>query len=200
MHAPTKPCRTMAETTKEKLDELADAITGCKRCPLWKGRTHAVPGDGPIRARVMLVGEAPGAEEDESGHPFVGAAGRYLNHVLEEHGLDRAAFFVTNVVKCRPPENRKPRKRELDTCTSNYLAHQIAWVDPAYVVLLGSTAATYVLDGVKSLKQVRGEVIEQEGRAYLATYHPASRFYRKDLGELLKEDLGRLKALLEEER
>lgn len=186
----------MARTRKQKLEALAEEICGCPQCPLCKSRTHAVPGDGKASVQAMLIGEAPGEEEDESGHPFVGAAGRYLDHVLEEVGLDRKNFFITNVVKCRPPENRKPRKGEVEVCTSNYLSEQIELVDPKVIMLLGSTAATHLL-GLKSIKAARDRIVEAEGRRYLVTYHPASRFYRKDLGEKIKADFARLKEELE---
>src|SRR5215212_9464758 len=96
----------MAKTKKaRRLDELAAMIRRCTLCPLWESRTKAVPGDGRYTAKVMIVGEAPGREEDETGRPFVGATGRFLDHVLEGTGLDRADFFITNTVKCRPPKN-----------------------------------------------------------------------------------------------
>lgn len=186
----------MAHTRKQKLAALAEEIRGCPKCPLCESRTCAVPGDGKASVQAMLIGEAPGEEEDESGHPFVGAAGRYLDHVLEEVGLDRDGFFITNVVKCRPPENRKPRKGEVEVCTTSYLFEQIDLVDPKVIMLLGSTALTYLLD-IKSIKAARERVIESEGRRYLVTYHPASRFYRKDLGERIKADFARLKEELE---
>ncbi|HSE97590.1 MAG TPA: uracil-DNA glycosylase, partial [Blastocatellia bacterium] len=104
-----------------RLEELASQIRVCTKCPLHESRTLAVPGDGKPSASFMIIGEAPGREEDQSGHPFVGAAGRFLGHVLEGTGLDRDDFFITNTVKCRPPKNRTPRKIEVDTCTSNYL-------------------------------------------------------------------------------
>ncbi len=110
----------MAKSKKgARLDELAAQIRVCTRCPLWESRTLAVPGDGKYSAKVMIIGEAPGREEDESGHPFVGSAGRYLDHVLEGTGLSRSDFFITNTVKCRPPKNRTPKRLEVDTCTSN---------------------------------------------------------------------------------
>lgn len=187
----------MGKSSKQRrLDALAEEIRGCPKCPLCASRTHAVPGDGTPSARMVVVGEAPGADEDATGHPFVGAAGRYLDRVLEEHGLDREELFITNVVKCRPPGNRKPKKSEADVCTSNYLFHQIETIDPEFVLLLGTTAATYVLEGVRSIGKARGAFIEQGGRRYLVSYHPASRFYREDLGEKLKEDVGLLAAEL----
>ena len=183
----------MARTKKAKrLEELAAQIRVCTRCPLWESRTQAVPGDGRTAAKVMIVGEAPGREEDESGHPFVGAAGRFLDHVLEGTGLDRTDFFITNTVKCRPPRNRTPKKLEVDTCTSNYLFEQIELVNPRLVMLLGGVAAKKLL-GVKSVNEARGRVIEHEGRRYLVGYHPAVRFYREDLGAKVKEDFALLK-------
>jgi uracil-DNA glycosylase len=175
-----------------RLEELAAQIRVCTRCPLWESRTLAVPGDGKHSSKVMIIGEAPGKEEDESGHPFVGSAGRYLDHVLEGTGLDRSDFFITNTVKCRPPKNRTPKRLEVDTCTSNYLFEQIELVNPKLIMLLGAVAAKKVL-GVKSINEARGRLINHEGRKYLVGYHPAVRFYREDLGQKVKEDFARLK-------
>ena len=175
-----------------RLEELAAQIRACTKCPLWESRTHAVPGDGKMTSKVMIIGEAPGKEEDESGHPFIGSAGRYLDHVLEGTGLDRSDFFITNTVKCRPPKNRTPKKLEVDTCTSNYLFEQIELINPKLIVLLGAVAAKKLLN-VKSINEARGRVIEHEGRKYLVGYHPAVRFYREDLGQKVKEDFARLK-------
>src|SRR5437868_8153762 len=105
----------------QQLEELADEIRGCVKCPLYKSRTLAVPGDGKPSAKIMLIGEGPGRDEDTSGHPFVGASGRFLNHVLEGTGIDRRDLFITNIVKCRPPGNRPPKRNEIETCTSHYL-------------------------------------------------------------------------------
>ena len=144
----------------------------------------------------MIIGEASGSEEDKSGHPFVGAAGRFLNSVLEGSEIDRASFFITNIVKCRPPQNRTPKKAEIDTCTANYLFEQIELVNPRLIMLLGSVAAKKLL-GVPSINAARGRVIERDGRKYLVGYHPAVRFYREDLGEKVKEDFALLKREME---
>jgi DNA polymerase len=176
----------------KRLEELAAQIRVCTRCPLWESRTLAVPGDGKFTSKVMIIAEAPGKEEDESGHPFVGSAGRYLDHVLEGTGLDRSDFFITNTVKCRPPKNRTPKRNEVETCTSNYLFEQIELIDPKLVVLLGGVAARKMLN-VKSINEARGRIIERDGRKYLVGYHPAVRFYREDLGVKVKEDFARLK-------
>ncbi|MEP7338855.1 MAG: uracil-DNA glycosylase [Acidobacteriota bacterium] len=178
-----------------ELESLAAQICVCTKCRLHQSRTLAVPGDGKFTAKVMIIGEGPGREEDESGHPFVGAAGRFLDHVLEGTELERSDFFITNIVKCRPPENRTPKKDEIETCTGNYLFRQIELINPKLIVLLGGTAAKKML-GIKSINEARGKVIEHEGRKYLVGYHPAVRFYREDLGEKVKEDFALLKRLL----
>lgn len=186
----------MAKIAKtEILDELAAHIRVCTKCPLHQSRTLAVPGDGKSAAKVMLIGEGPGREEDESGHPFVGAAGRFLDQVLEGTGLNRTDFFITNIVKCRPPQNRTPRAGEIETCTSNYLFKQIELINPKLIVLLGGVATKKLL-GLKNINEARGHLIEHDGRQYLVGYHPAVRFYREDLGEKVKEDFALLKETL----
>lgn len=180
----------------EAIAALATQIRVCTKCPLHQSRTLAVPGDGKVKARVMLIGEAPGKEEDESGHPFVGAAGRFLNKVLEGTEISREDLFITNTVKCRPPQNRTPRKLEIETCTSNYLDHQIALINPELIMLLGMVAAKKVL-GIKTINDVRGRVIEREGRRYIVGYHPAVRFYREDLAEKVREDFALLRREIE---
>ena len=186
----------MAKAAKAvRLEALAAQIRVCTKCPLCQSRTLAVPGDGKTSARVMLIGEAPGREEDETGHPFVGAAGRFLDHVLEGTGINRDDLFITNIVKCRPPNNRTPRAGEVETCTSNYLFEQIELINPALIMLLGGVAAKKML-GVKSVNEARGRLIEREGRNYIVGYHPAVRFYREDLGEKVMEDFALLKRVL----
>ena len=183
---------TARPVRKLRLEELAAQIRVCVRCPLHKSRTLAVPGDGPASARFMIIGEAPGKDEDKTGQPFVGSAGRYLDHVLEGTGLSRQDFFITNIVKCRPPVNRTPKVDEVATCTSNYLFGQIELIDPTLILVLGLVAVKTLL-GFKSVEEARGKVLEVNGRRYLASYHPAVRFYREDLGLKIKEDFGRFK-------
>lgn len=190
----------MAKTKRaQRLEELAAQIRVCVKCPLHESRTNAVPGDGRPTARLMIIGEAPGKDEDLSGHPFVGASGKFLNSVLEGTGLERDDFFVTNTVKCRPPKNRTPKKLEVDTCTSNYLFEQIELINPRLIMLLGGVAAKKVL-GVKSVNEARGRVIEHEGRRYIVGYHPAVRFYREDLAEKVREDFTLLKSEIQKMR
>lgn len=181
----------------ERLEALAAQIRVCTKCPLHQSRTLAVPGEGKASAKVMLIGEGPGREEDQTGHPFVGASGRFLDQVLEGTDINRADLFITNIVKCRPPQNRTPKVGEVNTCTSNYLFEQIELLNPKLIVLLGGVAAKKLL-GVKSINEARGRLIEHDGRYYLVGYHPAVRFYREDLGEKVKEDFSFLKMTLKE--
>jgi len=187
-----KPPRTPAKNAKRRLLQLAGQIRLCTQCPLCQSRTVAVPGEGDPRAEFMIIGEAPGKDEDKTGHPFVGSAGRYLDHVLEGTGIQRSDFFITNIVKCRPPNNRTPKASEIDTCISNYLTEQIELIDPHLILLLGLVAVKTMLSK-KSVDEARGRVIELEGRKYVASYHPAARFYREDLRDKIAADFALLK-------
>jgi DNA polymerase len=173
------------------MDALAAQIRDCTKCPLHASRTVAVPGEGKPSAKVMIIGEAPGRDEDASGQPFVGAAGRFLNQVLTGNGLRREDLFITNIVKCRPPGNRAPKKDEVEACTAHYLFTQIALINPRLIMLLGAVAAKTLL-GVTRIAEARGRRLEHEGRHYLVGYHPAGKFYRADLGEKIAEDFARL--------
>ena len=180
----------------ERLEALATQIRSCVQCPLHATRTKAVPGEGTPSARVMLIGEAPGRDEDQRGQPFVGAAGRFLDEVLAGSGVNRGDLFITNTVKCRPENNRPPRKREVDTCTSLYLFEQIELINPALIMLLGSVATKKLL-GVNSVNEVRGRVIEHNNRKYLAGYHPAASFYREGMAENIRQDFALLRQELQ---
>ena len=180
----------------ERLEALATQIRSCVQCPLHATRTKAVPGEGTPSARVMLIGEAPGRDEDQRGQPFVGAAGRFLDQMLAGSGVNRDDLFITNTVKCRPENNRPPRKREVDTCTSLYLFEQIELINPALIMLLGSVATKKLL-GVNSVNEVRGRVIEHNNRKYLAGYHPAASFYREDMAENIRQDFALLRQELQ---
>ena len=176
----------------ERLAQLAAQIRVCVKCPLHESRTVAVPGDGRPSARFMIIGEAPGKDEDKTGHPFVGAAGRYLDHVLAGSGIERSDFFITNMVKCRPEANRTPRAGEIETCTANYLFQQIELVDPKLILLLGLVAVKKML-GLRTVDEARGRIIEAHGRECMATYHPAARFYREDLAKKIEADFSLFK-------
>src|SRR6266508_573660 len=160
------------------LEETARAIRTCTRCRLHAGRTHAVPGDGPFDADVVMVGEAPGKAEDASGRPFMGAAGKVLDKVLGAARLARGSVFITNVVKCRPPANRAPRADEIEACRP-YLLTQIAAVRPKAVVTLGSTALRGVLGSALQLKDARTKRLALDDVPVVPTYHPAAILYNR---------------------
>jgi uracil-DNA glycosylase family 4 len=155
---------------------LAATARGCLACPeLAAARQHVVVGDVPAagRPRLVLVGEAPGATEDETGRPFVGRSGALLDQLLAEAGLDRAQAAVLNVVKCRPPGNRTPKTPEVARC-SGWLRRQLELLDPQVVVALGLSSAKWFLGPRTVLARVRGRAHEVDGRAVWATYHPSA--------------------------
>lgn len=152
---------------------LEDDIRACRACVLCERRKQAVPGVGDRLARWMLVGEAPGAEEDERGEPFVGQAGRLLDNMLAAIGLDRTQdVYIANAVKCRPPHNRTPERVELAACLP-YLDRQIALVQPRLLVALGRPAAQALLDRELAISAARGKRFERQGIPVVVTYHPA---------------------------
>ena len=154
-------------------ESLADGVRSCHLCPLAIGRKNAVPGEGPGQPRMDLVAEAPAREEDLSGRPFVGRGGKLLASILQSVGVRREEAYITNVVKCRPPRNRLPTRREVVTCRDAHLSRELVLIGPDLVVLLGRTASKAFL-GVDTLGRVRGKVIEKAGTKYLCTYHPAA--------------------------
>lgn len=156
-----------------QLEAIARSIRRCRRCRLWESRTHAVPGEANPYAEIMFIGEAPGREEDRTGRPFQGMAGREFDELLGVAGLRREDVFVTGVNKCRPPHNRRPRRDEMDTCRRAHLDRQLAVIEPRLVVLLGGVAVEELLGG-KRLKGALGRVIRRDGRRYFVIYHPAA--------------------------
>jgi uracil-DNA glycosylase len=155
------------------LEEVAATIAGCRKCFLCQGRTRTVPGEGNPEARLMFVGEGPGQTEDETGRPFVGRAGELLTRMIEAIDLQRDQVFIANVVKCRPPQNRKPLPDEIAACAP-YLERQIGLIRPAVLVALGATAAEAMLGVKRSLTDLRGRVHSYRGIPLVVTYHPAA--------------------------
>jgi DNA polymerase len=180
------------------LHELSDEIKTCPKCRLAETRTHAVPGEGSPRASVMFVGEGPGENEDKSGRPFVGQAGKFLNTLLERAGIAREEVFITNIVKCRPPENRVPLTDEVEAC-SDYLMAQIAVVEPKFVIPLGGAALKTLLGPDLKITQVRCRVFRKSGILYIPLYHPAAALHRPPLVETLQADIMTLRELLNRE-
>ncbi len=157
----------------DALTEIRTEIGDCTRCPLaFAGRHTIVFGDGDPNARLLFVGEGPGADEDASGIPFVGKAGQLLNNMISAMGLRREDVYIANIVKCRPPANRVPEPVEANTCTP-FLLQQIGVVRPEVIVALGSTAATYLLGAKSPLSALRGRVHPAYGAKLIVTYHPA---------------------------
>jgi len=154
------------------LQLIRDDIGDCTRCELHKGRNKLVFGDGDPAARLMFVGEGPGADEDAQGLPFVGKAGQLLNNMIAAMGLKRTEVYIANVVKCRPPGNRTPEPVEANTC-SPFLFRQIDVIRPQVLVALGATAATYLLGQRQPLAGLRGRVHAFRGMQLIVTYHPA---------------------------
>ena len=176
------------EERQQTLEATARTIRECARCRLHATRTNAVPGEGAAGAVVLLVGEAPGRDEDASGRPFVGRAGRILDAALEAAHLPRESVFVTNVVKCRPPGNRRPKPDELAACRS-YLMGQIACVRPRIIVTLGATALRGLLGPGHELRTARGKPLRLGELRVVATYHPAAVLYNRNLEGALRRDL-----------
>ena len=156
----------------EALRAIQYEIGDCTRCALSAGRNKIVFGDGDPNARLMFVGEGPGADEDAQGLPFVGRAGQLLNNMIAATGLKREQVYIANIVKCRPPQNRVPEPEEANTC-SPFLFQQIDVVRPEVIVALGSTAATYLLGVKSSLSGLRGRTHKCRGAKLIVTYHPA---------------------------
>ena len=153
--------------------QIADAVRGCEQCRLCESRTNTVPGEGPSDAKLVVVGEGPGAREDETGRPFVGRAGELLTDILRAIKLERDSVFICNIVKCRPPSNRTPRQEEIEACVP-YLYKQLEIVGPKVILAMGSTAITTLLQRKQSLGAFRGKVHSFRGVPLIATYHPAA--------------------------
>ena len=154
------------------LAAIREEIGDCTRCALSRGRHTIVFGDGDPHARLMFVGEGPGADEDAQGLPFVGRAGQLLNNMIGAMGLRRDQVYIANIVKCRPPQNRVPEPEEANTCAP-FLFRQIDVIQPEVLVALGSTAATYLLGAKSPLSALRGRIHHARGVKLIVTYHPA---------------------------
>jgi uracil-DNA glycosylase family 4 len=179
----------------EALAQVASEVHVCTRCPLARGRTHAVPGEGNPLSDVLLVGEGPGAREDATGRPFVGPAGQLLTELLHAIGWERRDVFIANVVKCRPPGNRDPEPAEVAAC-ADYLDRQEAALDPAVIVTLGRHSLARYLPGAR-IGAIHGQLQRAgAGRFVFPMYHPAAALHQASLRETLFSDVRRLPAAL----
>ncbi len=170
-HVPA-PASAARAPTEAEWDVLAGAVRECRLCGLCETRTQTVFGVGDRKARLMVIGEAPGAEEDRQGEPFVGRAGILLNSMLRAAGFERSEVFIANVLKCRPPHNRDPSAEEAERCLP-YLRRQIEFVAPAAILCVGRIAAQRLLGTELPLARLRGRVHELDGVPVIVTYHPA---------------------------
>lgn len=180
----------------EALDAIAEEIEMCRRCPLCKERNKIVPGIGFPDADVVLLGEAPGRDEDKQGFPFVGRAGQKLNELIGSIGLLREDVFITNTVKCRPPNNRDPEPQEMRTCR-RFLDRQLDIICPKVIVTLGRCASQIMLQTASPMKSLRGELFEQEDGVWiLPTYHPAYLLRNPSAKQMVEEDLSKVKDII----
>jgi len=178
------------------LQGIANEIAVCPKCRLAERRTHTVPGEGSPQARLMFVGEAPGEKEDLSGRPFLGAAGQLLTNLLQQAGIDREQVFITNTVKCRPPQNRVPLDDEIAAC-NDYLTAQIAVVQPQVICPLGSAALKTLLGPSLRITTCRCKVFRKNGILFIPLYHPAAGLHNGSLLGALREDMLTLKRIID---
>lgn len=179
----------------ENWESLRQEILNCHQCPLANSRTQAVPGVGPENALLVIIGEAPGRQEDSQGEPFVGAAGKLLTKLLEQGGIKRESVFISNVVKCRPPENRQPTQNEREACHS-FLTRQLNHIQPRVIALVGRVPAETILNTSIRMGEMHGKTVHHGGRTYFVMYHPAAGLYNQNLIPVMEEDMQKLKRVL----
>ena len=184
------------ETDFVTLQELGHSLKDCQRCRLSSGRTQVVFGTGNPNASIMFVGEAPGFYEDKQGIPFVGAAGKLLNELLESAGLSRTDIYIANVIKCRPPDNRDPLPDEVETCKP-FLFQQIELIKPKVVCTLGNFAMQTLLGKKIGIMKMRGQAFQVQDFFVFPLLHPAAALHQGNLNEPLREDFRKLKAFLD---
>jgi uracil-DNA glycosylase len=174
----------------DTLDKIALEIKNCKLCLLCSTRKHTVPGEGGFLKKLMIIGEAPGYYEDQSGRPFIGAAGKILRNTLSKNDINIKDVFITNIIKCRPPNNRPPYINEKKICVQ-YLQRQILVLQPKIICLLGNVVSAYIL-GIKSITNERGRILHKNDLKYFVTYHPAATIYNRNLLNIFEQDIKKL--------
>ena len=172
------------------IQELVARISVCPDCDLCKTRTRAVPGEGPENAEILLVGEGPGFHEDQQGRPFVGQAGKFLEELLASVGLQRSDVYITNVVKCRPPNNRDPLPDEVEACRK-HLEEQISTIKPRLIVTLGRHSLAWFFPR-DTISKVHGQIREKDGIYFLHMYHPAAALHSGGLRQTILDEFRRL--------
>ena len=183
---------------EEILAQIASEVSVCQDCVLHQTRKKSVPGTGPASSEIMFIGEGPGFNENEQGLPFVGAAGKFLDELLSEAGLDRSKVWIGNVVKCRPPSNRDPLPDELAAC-DRYLERQIKAINPRIIVTLGRFSMGKFFPGAR-ISAIHGQMRRIGDRFIIAMFHPAAALHQGNLKPVIKADFARLPDLLEQAR
>jgi uracil-DNA glycosylase family 4 len=183
-------------SSEEILAEVAVEVSTCEKCDLWKGRTKAVPGEGNPHAKLLFIGEGPGLHEDKQGRPFVGPSGQFLEELLRSINLKRSDVFITNVVKCRPPENRDPLPAEINAC-NDYLDRQIAAIKPLVIVTLGRFSMAKFFSGEK-ITAIHGRARKKDGYICIPMFHPAAGLRTASVKEMLREDFKKIPLVLAE--
>lgn len=188
------------ETLKQctNLGEFKHLISKCQKCPLGATRKNLVFGAGNPNADLMVIGEAPGADEDAQGEPFVGRAGQLLTNILDAIKFERKDIFIGNILKCRPPENRRPLPAEIEQCLP-YLEKQIELIKPKFILILGLTAANTLLGNKLSMGEIRGKIFEYQGIKTMVTYHPAALLRNPNWKPYVWKDVQLLRKLYDEE-
>lgn len=180
-----------------KLKDLEELVGKCTKCPLHKNRNKTVFGEGPSNAEIFLIGEGPGALEDKKGKPFVGRSGKLLTELLNSTGFQRKSLYITSIVKCKPPENRNPRKKEIEKCTNLYLDKQMKIIKPKAIIPMGLIAIKYIFKKFDieylSIGKIHGKVYQRSGRKIIPMYHPAAGLYNPNLKPKMEEDWKELK-------
>ena len=179
---------------KEELEKVAREAAVCTRCNLQFSRKNAVPGEGPANAEIMFIGDGPFFSANETCRPFVGAAGKFLDELLHQIGMQRSDVFITNIVKCRPPGNRDPEAGEIQAC-NDYLERQIQAINPKVIVTLGRFSMARFLPNAK-ISDVHGQAMNIKGRLIVAMYHPAAALHQRSLQSTVEEDFAHLPELI----
>jgi DNA polymerase len=194
----------MSEISKleNEFKKVKNEVLNCKKCPLYKTRTHPVIGEGSLQAKIMMVGEAPGYNEDKEGRPFCGAAGKILDELLESISIKRGDIFIANILKCRPPGNRNPQADEIKACTP-YLERQIEVIKPEAICALGNYSTAFIMEKygiagqIQGISKIHGKIFQSktlfESIKIIPLYHPAVATYNINMKKILKKDFQILK-------
>ncbi|MEM7826382.1 MAG: uracil-DNA glycosylase [Candidatus Aenigmatarchaeota archaeon] len=178
----------------KSLEEIAEEIKKCKKCELYKFRKKTVPGEGNAKSKIAFIGQNPGKNEDIQGKPFVGMSGKFLNKLLASIGLKREEVFVTGVVKCHTPKNRRPSKKEIENCVP-YTLEQLEVINPEIVVLLGDVACE-AFGFEEKISKIHGKTLKKDGRIYFFTFHPAAGMRFPKIKKLMEKDFKKLGKLV----